>query len=300
VKVLDFGIAKIAADAELRPGMRAVHTKTGSVMGTPAYMSPEQCRGERGIDAKTDVYSLGALLYHVYAGAPPFSGTLGEILMKHIMDPPRPLEELAPGAPVPLANLIRAMLEKRPDMRPTMDEVVARMERFTAATMLGETRAPAKLPPRPSDRRGAIIAVLAVVAFAAIGIATWLALRSPATVARAPEAPAPAPPPGPAPAPSPPPAARKILWLVKSDPAGADVVRASDGVLLGRTPYMTERPAEPGSIQVVLRRPGYREERATLDLSADATVALKLTRHSGHRPREQGKRDDDLNVEPLQ
>ena len=83
VKVLDFGIAKLA-----QQGLRAVssvRTRTGAVMGTPAYMSPEQCRGTREIDHRADIYALGVILYEMLCGRPPFvSEGFGEMVHLHI------------------------------------------------------------------------------------------------------------------------------------------------------------------------------------------------------------------------
>src|SRR5262245_37706595 len=80
VKVLDFGIAKLTGD---QPGSR--RTRTGIVMGTPAYMSPEQCEGRGNVDHRTDIYALGIVLYEMITGRVPFQGDgYGEILVQHL------------------------------------------------------------------------------------------------------------------------------------------------------------------------------------------------------------------------
>ena len=84
--MLDFGIAKLqqgsAADS--------VKTRTGTLMGTPIYMSPEQCRGTREVDHRTDIYSLGVILYEMLGGQPPFvSEGFGELVNMHLNLPPR-------------------------------------------------------------------------------------------------------------------------------------------------------------------------------------------------------------------
>lgn len=112
VKVLDFGIAKLLK----QPGL----TVTGQTCGTPAYMSPEQARGET-VDARSDLYSLGVLAYECLAGQPPFdAATPVSLLIKHIQDEPVPLCELEP--PVAVTPQVDAfvlhLLEKLPDDRP--------------------------------------------------------------------------------------------------------------------------------------------------------------------------------------
>jgi len=113
VKVLDFGIAKLAG--EQGGGMK---TQTGAVIGTPAYMSPEQCMGRADIDHRTDLYSLGCVLYHVLCGRPPFVSEYGTgmILAAHMRDPvadPRGLAQV----PEPLAAITMRLLEKEPGAR---------------------------------------------------------------------------------------------------------------------------------------------------------------------------------------
>ena len=111
VKLLDFGIAKL-----LSSGERST-TQTGMVMGTPHYMSPEQCHG-RAVDHRTDIYALGVMLYQLYSGRLPFQGeTFAEILAKQIIDtPPRP--STYARLPPELDKLIMRCLAKDPAARP--------------------------------------------------------------------------------------------------------------------------------------------------------------------------------------
>ena len=121
VKVLDFGLARaVDAEAEL--------TKSGAVVGTPAYMSPEQARGQK-VDHRTDLFSLGGVLYRLCTSTPPFSGpNVMAVLMALGSDDPTPVRELNPNVPVPLAELIHQLLAKKADDRPqTAAEVAKRL-----------------------------------------------------------------------------------------------------------------------------------------------------------------------------
>ncbi|MGA9655546.1 MAG: serine/threonine-protein kinase, partial [Polyangia bacterium] len=110
VKVLDFGIAKLRGEG--RPSMQ---TQAGSLMGTPLYMSPEQCRGSSQIDHRTDIYSLGIILYEMLCGAPPFvSDALFEVLNMHINQPPEPPRLRVPSIPESIDRAILSTLAKDP------------------------------------------------------------------------------------------------------------------------------------------------------------------------------------------
>ena len=126
VKVLDFGVAKMLhADGEL--AMSAVETQAGTVFGTPRYMSPEQAQG-RSLDTRSDLYSLGVILYQMLTGRPPFTDDDAVVVMaRHIKTPPRPMSEAAPEANVPPeleASVMRA-LSKEADQRPQTAEAMA-------------------------------------------------------------------------------------------------------------------------------------------------------------------------------
>src|SRR3954469_12711669 len=104
VKVLDFGIAKLGQDASRTSSVR---TRTGSVMGAPAYMSPEQCRGTREIDHRTDIYALGVILFEMVCGRAPFiSEGFGEIIHLHISAAPPSPRSINPAIPEDLERLI--------------------------------------------------------------------------------------------------------------------------------------------------------------------------------------------------
>ena len=123
VKVVDFGIARM--DEGLKD---AVQTQVGTIMGTPQYMSPEQAAGLEH-DLRSDIYSLGVLLFEIVAGHPPFVGpSPTHVLAAHIMKPPPPLPQVTTAGPIPLAlvDLVARMLAKGVQDRPqTMLEVSA-------------------------------------------------------------------------------------------------------------------------------------------------------------------------------
>jgi serine/threonine-protein kinase len=132
-KVLDFGIAKLAGEESKH------RTRTGMVLGTPVYMSPEQCRGAGTIDHRTDIYSLGAVLFCLVAGRPPFEGEgSGDVIIAHVRDQPPVPSSIAPGIPPALDAVILRGLEKDPARRyQTMNEFAAALGQVDAA-MRGE------------------------------------------------------------------------------------------------------------------------------------------------------------------
>lgn len=118
VKLLDFGIAKLTTD-----GQTSTRTRTGLVLGTPAYMSPEQCEGSSRVDQRADIYALGICLYEMLVGRVPFLGeSYGEVLVQHLTQPPLPPSHYR-LLPAHVEQVVMKALEKRPELRyPTMDE----------------------------------------------------------------------------------------------------------------------------------------------------------------------------------
>jgi serine/threonine-protein kinase len=148
VKVLDFGLAKLTQGEE-----KVTHkTRTGSVMGTPYYMSPEQCEGKATIDNRADLYSLGVILFEMLTGRVPFGGDgYGEIIVKHITQPPPSARAINPQLTAAHeAILMRSLAKAREDR-------FARMEDFRAA-MLDPVRYMATAP-APASRSTAITSV---------------------------------------------------------------------------------------------------------------------------------------------
>ena len=141
--VTDFGIAR-AMDSEGDSRL----TATGMAIGTPAYMSPEQAAGEREIDGRSDLYSLGILGYQMLTGEPPFvAGSTPAMLVKHISERPIPVEQRRTDVPQDLARSVMMLLEKDPANRfPTASALVAALDSGVApAPRSSGTR------PRPDD-----------------------------------------------------------------------------------------------------------------------------------------------------
>ncbi|MBX3157242.1 MAG: serine/threonine protein kinase [Deltaproteobacteria bacterium] len=116
-KILDFGLAKPTQSASVR-------TRAATVFGTPAYMSPEQCRSTGDIDHRSDIYALGCIVFEMLTGKPPFLGTLRELVGKHCNEVPADLTAVVPGVDPKLAALVARMLAKDPAARPaSMGEI---------------------------------------------------------------------------------------------------------------------------------------------------------------------------------
>jgi serine/threonine protein kinase len=126
VRIVDFGIAKLVqkdgtATEEL--------TRTGDLVGSPLYMSPEQCLGN-SLDARSDIYSLGCVMYFVLTGQEPFMGKNAvQTIFKHLHEMPSRPTDLRPGMPAQIEQIIFRALQKNPDNRfSSADEVAAALE----------------------------------------------------------------------------------------------------------------------------------------------------------------------------
>ncbi len=140
VKVVDFGIAKIiGGDGGGAPGESAL-TRTGTIFGTPHYLSPEQAQGTP-VDGRADLYSLGVILFAMLTGRVPFEGSGMAVVVQHVNQaPPRP-STFAPGLPAPVEALVLALMEKDPNARPQSAEDVT--DAIDALLVqLGEAAAP--------------------------------------------------------------------------------------------------------------------------------------------------------------
>jgi serine/threonine-protein kinase len=160
--VADFGIARAvqAAGGDTLTG-------TGIVVGTPAYLSPEQATGEQHIDGRSDIYSLACVLYETLAGAPPFNGTTAQALIAaHVTETPKSLTALRPDAPAPLASALSRALEKDPGRR------------FATAAEFRDALEPfARTVPRAPRRWRVLASVTALVAIVGVGLILTLGPR---------------------------------------------------------------------------------------------------------------------------
>jgi serine/threonine-protein kinase len=316
IKVLDFGIAKLAASVDSAFSHK---THTGAMLGTPLYMSPEQCLGVKEVDRRTDIYSLGCILYEMLCGGPPFeSEGFGALVNMHVNQPPDPPSQLSPQVSPGVERLILKMLAKKADERfQSMEEVqealsaeVARAPTYrpgdtppplgqprrysSSATTLSAAAAAtaATVPPRGGSRRALGIGVVAVGVVAVVGV---VAMRRAPSSAAAPAAPGPAapvvsapnPPAAPAAVPVPPSVAAApvtaaaVEVVLDSNPAGALV--SAEGVAIGTTP-MKWQVAPTGSPRTLtFKLAGYRSEVMQALPAAGLRLRPTLERQSAHR-----------------
>ncbi|HWX42932.1 MAG TPA: serine/threonine-protein kinase, partial [Blastocatellia bacterium] len=125
VKVLDFGIAKLKTSSDKATSL----TQHGMIVGTPYYMSPEQCRGE-DLDPRSDVYSLGVILYQLLTGRVPFDGESPiAVVLKHNTEKPRPLRAYRPDMPPEIEGVVlRALAKKKEDRQETAIQLAQEFE----------------------------------------------------------------------------------------------------------------------------------------------------------------------------
>jgi hypothetical protein len=250
-RILDFGLAKDLGGTSL-----SFRTVSGAVLGTPHYISPEQAGGSKAVDGRSDLYSLGATLYHVLTGQTPFDGTtLLEILTKQIRaELPNP-QDIREGIPDGVVHVLRKLMAKEPaDRHPDAAALVADLEevakgRPPRSEVLGAERSSIALVRKPATRRAtarrvvarrksaapAVLATAFVVAVFAV-VLTVAITRTPgekAGVKPPPVAQKPLPPPSPLPAPAVARAANAVDLLRLIDPA-RDAVRGRWKIDQGR------------------------------------------------------------------
>jgi serine/threonine protein kinase len=306
VKILDFGIAKVGGEASRL-------TRAGSVFGTPHYMSPEQAAGAP-VDARTDVYALGVILYEVASGQVPFDAdNFMGILTQHMYKPPVPIRSLAPDRRVPAAldAIILKLLSKRIEARyQSMEELVADLELFekgekpiAVREMLARSgsfsvpadyfRSPAHTPmavpafgadssvtsrlPKLVTIGSVLVVVLATLAVSLNHIVESRAEneRQAAAASAAAVTPPSVPPPPTATAP----VVEEHAVVVITEPADAMVSR--DGVDLGRHP--TIKIPEGKTVTVHVTHPGYQPQSVVLD-GTEEKPEIRLTAIPRERP----------------
>ncbi|MBI5516879.1 MAG: protein kinase [Deltaproteobacteria bacterium] len=181
VKVLDFGIAK-TTNAELLGPQRAAETRAGEIFGSPGYMAPEQARGQP-VDARTDLYALGVMLYECVTGEPLVApGTLVEMLARQLVEEPVPPRVKAPDANIPpaLERLILQCLKKEPEGRPssalTVADTLERVGSLRPETPTETLAAGPAVPPAPPLRRGHPTVLYAGMGLLSLGVLGLLAL----------------------------------------------------------------------------------------------------------------------------
>jgi serine/threonine-protein kinase len=151
IKVVDFGIAKLL---NTESGQNNKATRTGSIIGTPVYMSPEQCRGTGQIDHRTDIYSLGCIVFELLTGRPPFTHEgFGELIQSHLGVVPPTIRSIDPAFPVALDGLVARMLAKDPGERPqTMRALAAELDAIAADAPAMTAPMPSLAPPPSATR----------------------------------------------------------------------------------------------------------------------------------------------------
>lgn len=182
-KILDFGLAKLRSERKAAVAtlseqtMTAVQTDPGHTIGTPAYMSPEQARGDE-LDARTDVFSFGVVLYEMATGKSPFEGTSTAAVMASILrDIPDPPTRVNPELPPELARIIGKALEKERDLRyQSASELRADLKRLKRDTDSNHSVA-AVAPALQSGRSRRYWLAAAALAIVSAAIATFLLTR---------------------------------------------------------------------------------------------------------------------------
>lgn len=175
LKLTDLGLAKGPTDMTL--------TRDGATVGTPQYISPEQARNPQDVDVRSDLYSLGATLYHLATGVPPFRAeTLAELILQVLHDPPVPPERLNPELSAGMSLVLRKLLVKDRQARyQTPAELLADLDRLEQ--QLPPAVDPALLEVAPQVQRTppdswARRAAMAAIAVAALGLSWWLGTQS--------------------------------------------------------------------------------------------------------------------------
>jgi serine/threonine-protein kinase len=297
VKVLDYGVAKLMGDA-------IAEEKKNVVIGTPAYMSPEQASA-REVDHRADIYSLGAMMYRVLCGRPVFEGSsIQEYVKKHLQQSPIPpnqvIADIGGSIPPGLENVILMCLEKNPNDRfQSMNELrlalVGIREHISGDT--DPTRPDFTEQGRQASKRPVLWVLMFLLVAAAAAASTIFLFNKDgrkeqvASVSKTPAAP--------------PPEKQQPAKLVEinlvSMPLGAEVFRADDPdeQTLGVTPFKARFPAKDGSINLVFRLEGFKQHTVTLGTSENSGYLAKMVslRSPGKKRKGSKKQVDKKQVE---
>jgi serine/threonine-protein kinase len=291
---------------------QSVKTRTGSLMGTPIYMSPEQCKGAGDLDSRTDIYSLGVMLYEMLAGRPPFvAAGVGELFAMHMLQQPPPVTDFAPRTPPMMAAAVMKALAKDPrDRFATMEELRQAfladnlpMPTYRASGRTQNYRSqPASTLPMPAAHASTTLSasprevaantlagekkksraglVLGAVVLAG-GAATYL-FMVPKGTKNAEPAPASATEPAAAPV-----ASKMVTVRFESDPPGAHVARVTDEKDLGAVPFELKLPRAGGKPEYRFHLDGYQDQTLAADLASDLTLKATLEKTPAPPPQAQ-------------
>jgi serine/threonine-protein kinase len=171
--VTDFGLARQESE-------EAGLTESGAILGTPGYISPEQARGDaRRVDRRADVYSLGATLYELLAGAPPFAGRAIDVLVRVLNEDPRPMRTLEPSIPDDLDVIVAKCLSKEPAGRYDSARALAEdLDRYIRGEPILGRRPTLRYRLRKKVRRHRGLVAIAVLSLLAVLVASGLGIRA--------------------------------------------------------------------------------------------------------------------------
>ena len=283
VKILDFGVAKLeSTDGTLT-------TTTGRPLGTPAYMSPEQAAGEK-VDPRSDLYSLGVVLYEMFTGRRPFqAASFGAYVVQHMTTRPLKPSELAhPGAPISeeMDRTILRCLEKEPQARyPNVRDLAADLRRLQPSKTVLRTGPLQMLRRGPGPGLYRLVGLPVLGGLVAVGIYALMGSSQQTDAENRYRPPPPLAAHASNPAVSPPDAGPMVrIVAVRSLPAGARVfLGRSSKALLGVTPCGVEVARGRGRV-LVLRKPGYLPVERPLPADGPAAVEVRLVEASKPLP----------------
>lgn len=306
-KILDFGIAKLTSED---PSLSK--TRTGVMMGSPLYMSPEQCRGGSSqVDARADVYALGCVLFHMLTGRPPFDGVgVGDVLGKHQYEKPQAPSVARAGLSDALDALVLRCLAKKPEGRfASMQEVIAEIDALSPAvsqqdalvsaksmplktpapnvaaaamltqTTLGNTAREVDLDYDPSKRSPMQIAT-PLLLIAVLGVGGYLLFTSESkaplaasAIDGAPALRAATPARGDA---APATEVKGIDLALVTTPPGAQIYRQGSDKALGHTPFHGRLDVDAFPAMLIVRMQGYADREVEISGPRDAYQSLRL------------------------